>query len=51
MVDAALADLVSALSSLVSHLTDAERDGLDRALMALVRAGKESGAATTTSGP
>ncbi|WP_405796718.1 MarR family winged helix-turn-helix transcriptional regulator [Streptomyces sp. NBC_01506] len=51
VVDAALTDLVTALSALVSHLTDAERDGLDRALLALVRAGKESGADTATSGP
>ncbi|MFC8074014.1 MarR family winged helix-turn-helix transcriptional regulator [Streptomyces sp. NPDC057307] len=51
VVDAALTDLVSALSALVSHLTDAERDGLDRALTALARAGKESGAVATTSDP
>ncbi|WP_405614794.1 MarR family transcriptional regulator [Streptomyces sp. NBC_01511] len=50
VVDAALTDLVTAFSALVSHLTDAERDGLDRALLALARADKETPAATTTPG-
>lgn len=41
VVDAAFTDLVGAMSALVSGLTDAERDGLDRGLQALVRANRK----------
>lgn len=41
VVDAAFTDLVGAMSALVSGLTDAERDGLDRGLQALVRASRK----------
>ncbi|MFD3790911.1 hypothetical protein [Streptomyces cyaneofuscatus] len=40
VADAALTDLAAALSALVSGLTAAERDALDRALQALLRAGR-----------
>ncbi|MEU6955049.1 MarR family transcriptional regulator [Streptomyces sp. NPDC045714] len=41
VVDAALTDLAADLSALVSDLTDTEREGLDRALRALLRAGRD----------
>lgn len=40
VADAALTDLAADLSALVSELTDTERDGLDRALHVLLRAGR-----------
>ncbi|MEV0117433.1 MarR family transcriptional regulator [Streptomyces sp. NPDC050844] len=41
VADAALTDLAADLSILVSELTDTERDGLDRALQALLRVGRD----------
>lgn len=40
VADAALTDLTADLSALASELTDTERDGLDRALHVLLRAGR-----------